>query len=205
MLLLLVGALFAVESDPSAVVGYVKYDLVAGNNMIAIPMETTFTMASELGEDLGITTVSTWNNVLQIFESASYLDFLDTWDGDFAIDSGSVLMINAGAPGAFYSLGALPVTPSYPLLAGNNTIMIPLNRSDIAMASELGIEIGSNTISTWNNIAQLFESASYLDFLDTWDGDFATSIGDPLMVNVSTAGVFPGTQGRAINVKATVK
>jgi len=205
MILLFVGSLFAVESDPSEVVGYVKYDILAGNNMLALPMETTFTLASELGDHLGVTSVSVWNNVSQAFDAANYLELFSMWDGDFAIGSGSVLMINANDAGAFFSLGGIPADPSYDIVAGNNTVMIPLDRSDINMASVIGDEIGASAVSMWNNVSQAFDAANYLELFSMWDGDFVTAIGDPLMVNANAAGVFPETATRAIGVKATNK
>jgi len=205
MLLLFVGSLFAVESDPSEVVGYVKYDILAGNNMLAIPMETDFEWASELGDHLGVTSVSIWNNQNQAFDAANYIELFTSWDGDFAIDSGSVLMINATESGAFFSLGGIPSDPTYTIVAGNNTVMIPLSRSDIDMASVLGDEIGASVVSTWNNVSQAFDAANYIELFTSWDGDFATSIGDPLMINANEAGVFQDALGRTINTKATKK
>jgi len=186
LVLLFVGSLFAVESDPSDVVGYVKYDLVAGNNMIAIPLDCPWGWASDLGMELGegvVDQISIWNPIAQAFEAAA--DLGGFWDGDFELESGIVLMINSYDPITFYSLGDLPTAnASYDIVAGNNTVMIPLNRSDLAWASDLGMEMGEgivDIISVWNSTAQAFEAAA--DLGGFWDGDFELSIGQPLMVN----------------------
>jgi hypothetical protein len=50
MILLFVGSLLAVESAPSEVVGYVKYDCVAGLNLVALPMSQGYTLSSEVGD-----------------------------------------------------------------------------------------------------------------------------------------------------------
>ena len=61
LLLVAFGMLAAVESDPSAIVGYVKYPCVAGYNTIALAMEQGYTMASEVGDAIPATTVGTWD------------------------------------------------------------------------------------------------------------------------------------------------
>lgn len=53
LLLLAIGMLAAVESDPSAVVGYVKYQCLSGDNVIAVPMQSDYQFASELGDAIG--------------------------------------------------------------------------------------------------------------------------------------------------------
>lgn len=96
LLLLFVGSIMAVESDPSEVVGYVKYDLVAGNNMIAIPMDCPWEWASELSMELGegvVDQISIWNPIAQAFEAAA--DIGGFWDGDFELSIGQPLMVNS--------------------------------------------------------------------------------------------------------------
>jgi len=193
LLILAVGMLAAVESEPSEIVGYVKYDIAEGNSMLAIPMTTTFTTAGDLGNSLGAITVSYWDNSLQIFIGAMYIDWLGDWDNNFPIETGSVLMVNTPSATTFYSIGNLPATnPTYTLLVGNNTIMIPLNRSDLNMAGLVGNATNSSVVSYWDNDLQVFVGSMYIDWLGDWDNNFPTSIGDPLIVNSYSAGVFPG-------------
>ena len=193
LLILTVGMLAAVESEPSEVVGYVKYDVAEGNSMIAIPMTTTYTMAGDLGTAIGATTVSYWDNTAQMFFAAEYIDWLGDWDNNFPITNGSVLMVYTSSATNFYSIGNLPATtPTYNLVVGYNTIMIPLNRSDLNMAGLVGNATNSTTVSYWNSTFQGFVAANYIDWMDDWDNNFPTSIGDPLMVNSNSAGIFPG-------------
>jgi hypothetical protein len=184
--------LVAVESDPSAVVGYVRYDLVAGNNFVALPMECPWTNASELGGSFGgsVTQVSYWDPVIQGFVAAA--DLGGFWDGDFPIATSDVLMLYSSAAVPFYSLGALPAPATYSLVAGNNTLMIPLNRSDIAMASQLGGELAAayaSQISKWESGIQGFVAAA--DLGGFWDGDFEVSIAMPLMAYGSGSTTWP--------------
>jgi len=192
LLILAVGMLAAVESEPSEIVGYVKYNIVEGNSMLAIPMTTTYTMAGDLGNAIGATGVSYWDNNLQMFVGAAYIDWLDDWDNNFPISSGSVLMVNTTSSTTFYSIGNLPQTnPTYNLVVGNNTIMVPLNRSDLNMAGLVGNATNATGVSYWDNNLQMFVGAAYIDWLDDWDNNFPTSIGDPLMVNTTVPGIFP--------------
>jgi len=200
LLILTVGMLAAVESEPSEVVGFVKYDIAEGNSMIAIPMTTTYTMAGDLGTAIGATTVSYWDNNSQAFVAAEYIDWLGDWDNNFPIASGSVLMVNAPSATTFYSIGDLPETnPTFNLVVGNNMIMIPLNRSDLNMAGLVGNITNSQTVSYWNNTAQAFVASEYIDWMDDWDNNFPTSIGDPLMVNANSVGVFPSISKKSTN------
>lgn len=191
MLLLFVGALLAVESDPSAVVGYVKYDCVSGLNFIAVPMDQGYTMASELAEDYPgmLDTMNYWDPTTQVWSAAS--DLGGFWDNDFAVVPGAVLWISAMNTFSLYSIGQLPATnASYPIIAGLNTVMIPLNRSDLTMASEFGTDIGTtDTINTWDAATQVWSAAS--DLGGFWDNDFPISIGSPLWVSAFGAGTWP--------------
>jgi hypothetical protein len=182
LLILAFSFLAAVESDPSAVVGYVRYDLVAGNNLVALPMECPWNMASELGDSFAgnVTQISYWDAATQMFVGA--FDLGGFWDGDFPIATNDVLMLYSGAAVPFYSLGNLPAPATYNLVAGNNTLMIPLNKPALAWASDLGAELmagSTDQISRWDNAGQLFVGA--FDLGGFWDGDFEIGIAMPLM------------------------
>ncbi len=185
LLLLAAGFLFAVESDPSAVVGYVKYDMVIGNTLVAIPMDCPWTMASELGASFGGTVdqISFYDTDSQSFSTAVDLGFM--WADDFAIQTNSVLMITSSVVNQFYSIGDLPTTnPIFNLVAGNNTFMVPLNKSNFAMAGEIGVDmIAGNVdqVSFYDTGSQSFSTAVDLGFM--WADDFGVSIGMPLMAN----------------------
>ena len=89
-----IGILAAVESEPSAIVGYVKYPCVAGLNHIALPMDQGLTMASDwaAGYPGLLDAMSYWDNINQGWIAAVNLGY---WDGDFPVHPGSVMMINA--------------------------------------------------------------------------------------------------------------
>ncbi len=182
LLLLTISILAAVESDPSAVVGYVKYDLVAGNNLVALPMECEWDWASELGDTFAgnVDQISFWDADNQLFLGAA--DLGGFWDGDYEIDTNHVLMVYSYVPAALYSLGNLLEPATFSLVAGNNTLMVPLNRSDLSWASELGDELiagATDQISFWDASSQIFIGAA--DLGGFWDGDFELDIAMPLM------------------------
>lgn len=180
LVLLFVGSLFAVESDPSEVVGYVKYDCVAGLNHIALPMDQGYAMVSEFGDAYmgNMDTMSYWDALSQEWVSAFDLGY---WEGDFPVQTGSVLMVYALSPFNVYSMGQLPAAnATYSLESGLNDIMVPLNRSDITMAGQIGDEIGLlDAINSWDATGQEWVAAFNLGY---WEGDFEVSIGEPVQV-----------------------
>jgi len=191
LLLVAFGMLAAVESAPSEVVGYVKYDMVAGLNLVALPMATDWLWASDLGtaQSGNVDAIFAWNATDQLWSGAA--DLGGFWDGDFEIGSGDVLWVNALTPAAFYSIGDMPAqNATYSLLTGLNTVMVPLNKSNLTWASEVGIDIGtSDAVFYWNNTDQLWGGAA--DLGGFWDGDFEVAIGYPLWVNSTAPVVWP--------------
>jgi hypothetical protein len=205
MILLFVGSLLAVESAPSEVVGYVKYDCLAGLNHIALPMDQGYTWVSEFADDYmgNMDTMSYWDATSQSWVAAVDLGY---WEGDFAVESGSVIMVNAITPFTAYSIGQLPVAnASYSLIPGLNDLMIPLNRSDIAWAGAVGDEIGLgslDTISYWDATSQTWVAAVDLGY---WEGDFEVAIGDPMQVNSLTTTTWPSRGSLNTLIKSTEK
>jgi hypothetical protein len=189
LLLVAFGMLVAVESDPSEVVGYVKYPCVAGLNHVALPMEQGLMTAGEWADiNYGMMdALSYWDGPSQSWITAVDLGY---WEGDFAVAPGSVMLISALAPFDGFSIGDLPATnASYTLVAGLNDIMIPLNRADIVWAGTAGDEIAVlDAMSYWDNTTQSWVTAVYLGY---WEGDFAVTIGYPMQVNSLDAATWP--------------
>jgi hypothetical protein len=191
ILLLAVAFLIAVESDPSAVVGYVKYDLLAGRNMVALPMASGYTMASNLGDAIGAQSVAKWNATNQGWDQADNFGFM--WVPDFAVADGNAYMVNVNAAGTYYCAGAMITQPNYSLVIGRNAVMVPLDRSDLSMASTFGNAIGNlSAVAKWNATNQGWDQADNFGFM--WVPDFAVQIGMPLMVNSSAVATWPTTR-----------
>ena len=191
LLLVAFGMLAAVESDPSAIVGYVKYPCVAGYNTIALAMEQGYTMASEVGDAIPATTVGTWDPAAEVWNTSDAFPW-GGWDGtDFAVAAGDPLLINIDAATDFYSIGDLPAPATYSLVAGYNTIMVPLNKSALNMASLVGDDIPATTVGSWDPATEVWVTIDAFPW-GGWDGtDFATTIGMPLLVNVDAASTWP--------------
>jgi len=199
MLLLFVGTIFAVESDPSEIVGYVKYDCVPGLNFVAMPMVDGNSFTSEVAaiytaDDDIIDAINIWNSETQAWDSAVNFGG-GFWDPDLDVETGSTLYFNTSAPFAFYSIGSLPETnATYNIVPGLNTLMVPLNQSALTLTGEVGMTIGDgeivDAINIWNNETQAWDSA--LNFGGGfWDPDLPVSIGTPLYLNSADATVWP--------------
>lgn len=204
MLLFFVGTMFAVESTPSDVVGYVKYECVANangsNNLVALPMGTQFTMASDLGDAYPgvIGAVTGWDNVTQGW-AAAYLSG-GTWYGDFAVAPGMSYMLTVTENVDFYSIGDLNDPIAYELVSNangsNSLIMVPLDRSDLLDADDLGDDIGPiGAVTKWDNTTQGW-SAAYKSG-ETWYGNYDVAIAMPLMVTATEATTWGAPAAKA--------
>lgn len=187
LLLFIPVFLLALESEPSEVVGYVKYECgVAGYQFIANSMATGYTLASELGDAIGTTncnSISIWNASTQTWDITVYNHQM--WFDDQPIIEGAVIMCGMLNPVDVYMAGALPTLTSYPLQFGYSSIMIPLDRSDIITASQLGNEIGLdkvNSINTWDADSQSWVTTVYNHSM--WFDDQLLEIGTPILLGV---------------------
>ena len=94
---------FALESDPSDVVGYVKYECITtdnGNeNFIALPVATEYTDSEELGTGIGdCTRVTKWDVTNQGWVSCTYVGFpVNDWVGQFDVEIAQALIVNMTA------------------------------------------------------------------------------------------------------------
>ena len=197
LLILTVGMLAAVESEPSAIVGYVKYDCVVGNNFIAMPMVQAVSTTTEFGALFGesINTINLWNPSTQAWDSSvNYGD--NFWDPELQVGTGSVLFINATNAITYYSIGNMPTTNAqYSIVDGNNTVMVPLNKSELNLTSVAGLSMGPtgeevNTINLWSSLAQAWD-ASVNYGAGFWDPDFEISIGTPMFINSNASFIWP--------------
>lgn len=219
LLLLAVGMLAAVESDPSAVVGYVKYECQPGLNFIALPMDAGFTLASEAvaaynlnGE---IDNISVWVNdpLVQTWDTTTHQGD-NFFDPDPVVGPGSVIYITyvGEEPFDYYSIGALPETnASYTIEPGQNTVMVPLNRSDITLGSLLATSIGFETvdnISVWINdpMIQTWDTTTNQGE-DFFDPDHVLSIGYPVFLTYvgDTTTVWPEGLRNVKNLKNSTR
>lgn len=202
MLIVASSFLMAVESSPSAIVGYVKYPCVTGTNLIALPMDTGATMSSStigLANPI-LNSMATWE-AAQFWNGSQAYDNGDgtfTWDPDFEYTTGTGLMVFATDNFNFYSMGSVPAPPVYALVEGTNMIMVPLNKSNLSDTQLLGeTSVNFNSIALWDagqywNGSQAYDNG---DGTFTWDPVISTPIGTPLMVYSTTAFTWPSSKG----------
>ncbi len=204
LLLVAFGMLAAVESAPSEVVGYVKYDCLAGLNMVAMPMVDGLTLTSEVGAvyNVGgdyIDTINIWDPVTQTWTYATNYGG-GFWDPDLPVATGSILYFNTTQALTFYSIGDMPAANAqYSIVPGLNTIMVPLNKSALSLTSLVGLDIGTgedlDTINLWDATTQTWAYATNYGG-GFWDPDLTVGIGSPLFVNsLSTVSWPTGPRG----------
>lgn len=195
LVLVAFGMLAAVESDPSATVGYVKYPCLTGLNFLALPMDQGYVLASEVGGTYPgmLDAISYWDAASQSWVTSQYYVDFEMWDPDFNVAPGSVLFVNALSNFDFYSIGDMPAANAqYSLLTGLNSIMLPLNKSALNFASLVGVDIGTlDAISYWDAATQSWVTSQYYVDFEMWDPDFEVSIGTAMLVNSLSATTWP--------------
>jgi len=190
-LLALARPLNAVESACSHVVGYVCHVLDPGLSLISLPLNSQYATAAEFGaaQSGNVDAVFYWDTTIQHWVGAA--DLGGYWDGDFPIEAGTSLWINVVTAYSLIDLGDLPpILPVFNLVEGLNSIAIPLDRSDLGLASELCTEIGNSSAAYyWDQTQALWIAAMKID--GYWISDFPLSIGMAVMVHTSGGGIWP--------------
>jgi hypothetical protein len=160
-------------------------------NFIALPMQQGFTMATEVGDAIPATMVGTWDPATEEWVTIDAFPW-GGWDGtDYAVTTGDPLLISVDADVDFYSIGDLPAPATYSMVAGLNTLMVPLNKSALNMASLVGDDIPSTMVGTWDPATEEWVTIDAFPW-GGWDGtDYATTIGMPLLVSVDAATTWP--------------
>jgi hypothetical protein len=200
LILLFVGSLFAVESDPSAVVGYVKYGCYSGFNFVAVPMGQA-TTAEALGEMYlpNVTTVAKWNPSTQSWSSVFYDADFEEWFGSVPVSVGDVVVMFSSSSFSFYSLGTPIASQTYSISNGYNHITVPLNRMDITSAESLGTSIGNvASVAVWSNQAQSWNTVIYDEDFDEWFGSASLSIGDIAVPYSTSSSVWPSRHSNSV-------
>lgn len=211
LVLLAFGLLTAVESDPSATVGYVKYPSVAGLNLAAMPMNDGMTLVSEVGMYMGpldeIDTINIWDPTSQSWTGCGNYGG-GFWDPDLPVGPGSVLYYSSSYAFDYYSIGAMPAANAqYSIVPGLNTVMLPLNKSALNLVSLVGMDIGPldeiDTINLWDNLSQSWTGCGNYGG-GFWDPDPAVTIGTPMYVSSAAAITWPaGPRGTTRSLAPT--
>lgn len=114
LLLVAFGMLAAVESDPSNVVGYVKYPSYTGLNLVGYPMGTDTIAEDAIAPYMpNVSSIAIWqaNLVPQGFNAINYDPDFGEWDGTHSITIGDCLNLNSGS-GTVWPVRGSVVQPS---------------------------------------------------------------------------------------------
>lgn len=222
------GSLIALESAPSEVVGYVKYECVTTSttdmNLVCIVFDNGITTAQDLAAAVGadglVDAVSKWNPSTQSWDQVTYsqLPFPPynwVWSDNFDVSNGDVLAVNVTADVDYYCAGAVGSDPVYNLVTTDatdaNLIMLPLSESSLSNAQALANDIGAagvvDAVSKWDPVYQSWNQVTYsqLPFPPynwAWSDNFDIMIGEGYMVNMTENRTWPVIEfGDSINNK----
>ena len=221
--------MFAVESEPSDVVGFVKYECITTGttnlNYVAVSLEAGITTAQDYANDVGdagvVNQVSRWDAINQGWETVTYSQlpfppFNWVWSDDFDVLNGDVLVINVTENVDYYCAGDIASDPIYNFITtvttNLNTLMLPLGKSAIGDAQALANDIGDagvvNQVSCWDASLQGWETITYsqLPFPPynwVWSDNFNVDIGAGYMVNLTENATWP-TVNRANSNKKEI-
>jgi hypothetical protein len=227
MMVLFLSSLIAVESEPSDVVGFVKYECIVTSttnaNMVSVVLDNGVTTAQDLAAEIGapgiVDAVSKWDATTQSWEQVAY-SFSPVpppggwaWSGNFNIVNGDVLQINVTQDVDYFCAGALQADPVYNLITtattNANMVMLPLTKSSLTTAQDLASDIGSegvvDAISRWVASSQSWEQVAY-SFSPVpppggwaWSGDFDIEIGESYQISVTVPATWPSRNFRDNN------
>ncbi len=165
------------NSDASEIVGRTSYEFGSDWGQIAVPFdldEYDPLMGSDLATYFGaagITNISRWDNTAPGWTAVYVPPVVDE-----EIEEGADVLMAYGSTDAVLSLaGDLPASvPTFNYIAGRwNSVMVPLNRPDIRMASDLINAIGTANCSAvahrhpgtgWSDMCVWTGSTFYGDF-----------------------------------------
>ena len=201
LLLVAFGMLAAVESNPSEVVGYVKYPCYTGNNTVAYPMGTSTTAEGTVTPYVAnFGSIAMWSNAGQSWSSITYDTEFAEWSGTLPINNAGCMTFNTSANFDFYSLGTPSAIITFAIYAGNNRIYVPLNRADLTTAEALANEMGNiGSVAWYTNSTHSWASITYDPEFMEWSGTHPISIGDPLTLNSSASTTWPTRSASGFN------
>jgi hypothetical protein len=202
------GSLVALESAPSEVVGYVKYELnnngTSGYNIVSVPLGSQYvgTCDALFAAIPNCDVLSKWDPVTQLWVAYDGMP----WTPTFTIESGYAYMAHVTGVGEWYCAGDVPDAPTFALnfngTSGYNMIMLPLDMSNMATSDQLFADIPNcDVLSKWDSISQLW--VAYDGF--PWTPAWATEIGTGYMVHVTGNGTWPVVGGDSDSEKQAKK
>ncbi len=205
LLLVAFGMLAAVESDPSNIVGYVKYTTSTGKNAVALPMSASYigSGAKAFGMSFSgtVTGVARWNNSTKQWNTVTRITNTNWGGTDYTLNGADPLLLTTTAAfgAAWYSIGDLPATmPTWAFTTGANQFSIPLNDSALSTVALLATDMTTSRVTAFarmNNTTKQWVTATKIG--TNWSGTLAgqtLNIGDPMRVTTNTGFTWPGAK-----------
>lgn len=190
------------EGDPSEAYGEFDYTLLVTSgtdfNIVGFPLEMNGAGSASalLSVIPGCNSVARWDAENQGFEQ--YIPDYNL--NNFAVESGQAYYVNVSSDSVWTLTGKV-ISPSYTLATSAassfNQILLPLDRTDLAAASELCDDIPHcDAVARWDAASQ-----GYSDHYDPGipGSDFPIKPGHPYMVNVTSAGSWPSSSAKKGN------
>ena len=194
LILTLIVPLFlcAIESDPSEVVGFVKFDLSSngssGYNVFTTPFQINngTNISSIYNNITNCEALSFWSPDSQMWKSYD----AQPWTPDWAVESAGTYMCHVSAGSTFYVYGKPVQNPSYDLKTGKNLIMLPFEQSSITDCAQLMNAIpGCTSVMYYDQTSQ--DWVEYSGTETVWN----VTTGMGYVVTVSSDTVWPVVQG----------
>jgi len=166
-------------------------------NFIGLPLETGWTKGSDFDPTgTNIESVSRFDTGTQKTETGVYSTVFG-WCKDIPVQTGGSYFISAKNNFDFSVTGdSVNVVYNLITTAGSdlNCIVHPLTKANLTTSALLGADLGPtstvcNKISKWNPSTQVFVNSIYV--LGKWQTPFNTSSGQPLVLNMTNAKVWP--------------
>jgi len=202
MVLVFAASIFALESEPSEVVGYVTYECVLAEgtdwNFIALSMGTGLLTTADLGDAIsGCNSISVWNVESQSSSQTTWMGPpFNQWTNIQDLDDGYAYMVNVTEAVDVYIAGGMIVQPTYDLALAEGTdwnwIMVPMDAT-FTQSSGIADDIGvCNAIGNWNATTQSTSQSTWMGPpFNQWTNVFDIAIGMPLLVNINSEVSWP--------------
>jgi hypothetical protein len=182
-----------IESEPSSYFGEFEFSLITTPetdfNEVALALNITGVANAQqlIAAVPNCNSVARWNASLQGYEQ--YIPGIPPTD--FTVQTGYPYYVNVTSDGIFTMLGGL-TSPTFNLITTSRTdfneVMLPLNKTGIAKASQLMANIPyCNSVARWNASMQGYEQ--YIPGIPPTD--FDVKAGYPYYVNVTSDVTWP--------------
>jgi len=203
LLLFLPVLLLALESEPSEVVGYVKYECVSNingdYNFIALPLNAEYTTASELGADYPfISAIRQWDPTSQSWVASDNYGS-GFWFPDNTINPNEAILVSISDSSAdIFIAGTLNSAAEYVFVNNSNgdynAMMLPFEESSLTTSTALGEDIPNCTsIRKWEPVAQEWIASDNYGG-GFWFPEFPVDTATAYFVTVDVGSTWPITR-----------